>query len=257
LAGGVPDADDTPSALLALAKLQSPGRFEEIRAAAESAIVWLLDLQNRDGGIPTFCRGWGALPFDRSSPDLTAHTLRAWHEWEPEMPEAISSRIGEGKEKAIAYLKTQQRSDGSWVPLWFGNQYRRKDQENPTYGTAMVVRALDDIGLPELADSGVSWLLGNQNADGGWGSGRGTTPSTIEETSLAVSALAFRGEVGDSLNHGAKWLVEATGSGTKFDATPIGFYFARLWYYERTYPMIWAVEALSRVLRARQLDQEI
>jgi squalene-hopene/tetraprenyl-beta-curcumene cyclase len=257
LAGGVPDADDTPSALLALAKLQSPGRFEEIRAAAESAIVWLLDLQNRDGGIPTFCRGWGALPFDRSSPDLTAHTLRAWHEWEPEMPEAISSRIGEGKEKAIAYLKTQQRSDGSWVPLWFGNQYRRKDQENPTYGTAMVVRALDDIGLPELADSGVSWLLGNQNADGGWGSGRGTTPSTIEETSLAVSALAFRGEVGDSLNEGAKWLVEATGSGTKFDATPIGFYFARLWYYERTYPMIWAVEALSRVLRARQLDQEI
>jgi hypothetical protein len=40
-------------------------------------VRWLLDLQNGDGGIPTFCRGWGALPFDRSAPDLTAHALRA------------------------------------------------------------------------------------------------------------------------------------------------------------------------------------
>ncbi|MEZ6048428.1 MAG: hypothetical protein R3C11_23220 [Planctomycetaceae bacterium] len=43
---------------------------------------WLLDLQNRDGGWPTFCRGWGALPFDRSAPDLTAHALRALHQYQ-------------------------------------------------------------------------------------------------------------------------------------------------------------------------------
>ena len=41
-------------------------------------LKWLLGLQNSDGGIPTFCRGWGTLPFDRSSPDLTAHAIRAW-----------------------------------------------------------------------------------------------------------------------------------------------------------------------------------
>jgi len=28
---------------------------------------WLLGLQNSDGGVPTFCRGWGKLPFDRST----------------------------------------------------------------------------------------------------------------------------------------------------------------------------------------------
>ena len=43
------------------------------------ALDWLIHLQNRDGGWPTFCRGWGALPFDRSGCDLTAHVLRIMH----------------------------------------------------------------------------------------------------------------------------------------------------------------------------------
>src|SRR5262249_31093968 len=63
LSGGVPDADDTPGALIALHHLAS--NDAPVREAAAAGIRWLLDLQNRDGGIPTFCRGWGALPFDR------------------------------------------------------------------------------------------------------------------------------------------------------------------------------------------------
>ena len=47
------------------------------RRAALSGARWLRSLQNRDGGIPTFCRGWGQLPFDQSTSDLTAHALRA------------------------------------------------------------------------------------------------------------------------------------------------------------------------------------
>ena len=54
LPGGVPDADDTPGALLALARLD-PGDDPRIVPAAESALGWLLGLQNRDGGMPTFC----------------------------------------------------------------------------------------------------------------------------------------------------------------------------------------------------------
>ena len=64
LPGGVPDADDTPGALLALLALGAVDA--ETRSAGIAGVRWLLDLQNRDGGIPTFCRGWGALPFDRS-----------------------------------------------------------------------------------------------------------------------------------------------------------------------------------------------
>jgi squalene-hopene/tetraprenyl-beta-curcumene cyclase len=36
--------------------------------------------------------------------------------------------------------------------------------------------------------------------------------------------------------------------------SPIGFYFARLWYYERLYPMIFTVGALAAV---KALDQTI
>lgn len=245
LTGGVPDADDTPGALLAIHALGHGGK--EVTEAAISGVVWLLDLQNRDGGIPTFCRGWGALPFDRSSPDLTAHTLRAWKTWRPELPEKIQSRIDSAEKKAIRYLRREQRSDGSWIPLWFGNQHRRADEENPTYGTAMVVRSLDETGHSFLADSGASWLLAQQNRDGGWGSKKDETPSTIEETALVVSTLALRPDAVAAVERGAVWLLEKTKNGTEFDPAPIGFYFAKLWYFERSYPVIWTVEALTRI----------
>ena len=145
LPGGVPDADDTPGALLALKILADEASSAACSEAAERGIVWLLDLQNRDGGIPTFCRGWGALPFDRSSPDLTAHTLRAWDAWEDEMPVSIQKRVAIARSRALNYLRREQRADGSWVPLWFGNQHLKRDEENPTYGTAKVLMALKSL----------------------------------------------------------------------------------------------------------------
>ena len=255
LSGGVPDADDTPGALLAIHCLTEPGARGDLVPVAEAGVRWLLALQNRDGGIPTFCRGWGALPFDRSSPDLTAHTLRAWHVWRSAMPPDVQRAIDRAEEKALRYLIGQQRSNGSWSPLWFGNQHRHVDEENPTYGTALVVLSLVQIGRKDLAGEAVAWLLDQQNEDGGWGSLKDLTPSTIEETALAMSALASHGggggktsdAVGNALVKGVLWLADATGNGTRFDASPIGFYFARLWYFEKLYPVIWTVEALSRV----------
>jgi squalene-hopene/tetraprenyl-beta-curcumene cyclase len=253
LTGGVPDADDTPGALLALAVLDPAGERNDVRTAAIAGVRWLLDLQNRDGGIPTFCRGWGALPFDRSSPDLTAHTLRAWHVWRPFVDSDLQGRIDLGVEKALHFLKSQQRSDGSWSPLWFGNQHRLADEENPTYGTAKVVLAFLQTGRDDLAEPGLEWLRDHQNTDGGWGSLRDGTPSTIEETALAVSALAGAptdcAATNEVLVRGAKWLCDATKKGTAFEPSPIGFYFARLWYFEKAYPVVWTVEALSRVAK--------
>src|SRR5439155_4441619 len=74
LPGGVPDADDTAGAVMALMALAPLNTTNE----RLHGLVWLGGLQNWDGGIPTFCRGWGGLPFDRSGSDLTAHGLRAW-----------------------------------------------------------------------------------------------------------------------------------------------------------------------------------
>jgi len=251
LSGGVPDADDTAGALLALRVLDP--HDARVRAAAAAGANWLLGLQNRDGGIPTFCRGWGALPFDRSSPDLTAHALAAWAAWVGDAPPALAARIRKGMGRAMEYLVRAQRGDGAWVPLWFGNQ-SVAGYENPAYGTA---RVLDALRPAEAACGGraaapvargVRWLLGVQNAGGGWGGGPGA-PSSIEETALAVAALADRAEARDAVERGAAWLIEATDEGRRFDPAPIGFYFAKLWYHEKLYPMIFSAAALGRIAR--------
>ncbi|MGL5095458.1 MAG: prenyltransferase/squalene oxidase repeat-containing protein, partial [Planctomycetia bacterium] len=200
LSGGVPDADDTPGALLALRLLNPKGRDDRTMTAVRAGVGWLLDLQNRDGGWPTFCRGWGYLPFDRSGADLTAHALRALVAWRDELP-TLGGRIDAAVVRGVVYLEQTQRPDGSWLPLWFGCQHA-PDDENPTYGTARVLLALVDLRLTSSPQGlmAVDWLTAARNADGGWG-GAPETPSTVEETALAVEALAActlrRGDAGD------------------------------------------------------------
>ena len=255
LPGGVPDADDTAGALLALRNL---GRIDErSREAGFAGITWLLDVQNRDGGIPTFCRGWGALPFDHSSADITAHAIRAWLAWLEQLDQPLQKRVFSAMRRAINFLAKTQRADGSWIPLWFGNQFA-PTEENPTYGTARVVSALgcalhhpEIHGSPvtSLHNSGIAWLVRSQNGDGGWGGNAGIV-SSVEETALAVHALASAShwdirQTSAALQQGLHWLIHRVESGEWTQPSSIGFYFAKLWYYERLYPLIFTVGALA------------
>ena len=47
---------------------------------------------------------------------------------------------------------------------------------------------------------------------------------------------------------GLDWLVERTHAGREFAASPIGFYFAKLWYYEKLYPIVYTLAAAGRAL---------
>ena len=294
LSGAVPDADDTPGVLLALARFHDETVIGDplrkpMEKAAEEGLQWLLDLQNRDGGWPTFCKGWGRLPFDRSGVDLTAHAIRAFHAWTPNLNELCEnsitvctmcrsmvidrSKVGEAVNRGFDYLERMQREDGSWLPLWFGNQHE-SDEENPIYGTGRVLLAYTELGRheEEACVKGVRFLLSSQNDDGGWGGGP-TGPSdsnsgwasSIEETSVALEALASvapnSGEPEDaqrlesSLQRAADWLGDQVEQGRFTEPSPIGFYFAKLWYYERLYPLTFGTAALGRLLRREEFKK--
>ena len=123
-AGGVPDADDTAGALTALYELGEPDAAT-IRAA-EAGIEWLLNLANRDGGIPTFCPGWGTLPFDRSTPEITAHALRAWNCWRSSVNAKLQGRVARATAKAFQYLQQNQNATDRSFHFGLAMNPRRK-----------------------------------------------------------------------------------------------------------------------------------
>ena len=257
--GSVPDGDDTPGVILTLLQLSEE---EYVFKTVIRACLWLHDLQNSDGGFSTFTKGWGKLPFDRSSCDLTGHCIlamavvlsRCCPVLRPEEKLKIKAMLF----KATCYLQEHQQADGSWLPLWFGNQHT-SDHANPVYGTARVLTYLQDvIAQTSLCSSGIlekfaamiskasHYLHNVQNPDGSWG-GALNVSGSIEETALAISALSIDKSFLDSCLQGMTWL-DQNEQLFGLQASPIGLYFASLWYCEKLYPLTSYLEAATRLL---------
>lgn len=251
LSGSVPDGDDTSGALVALFHLLGGKPCAEV----ECGLEWLMWLQNNDGGMPTFCKGWGKLPFDRSAPDITAHAILAMGLWIPRLEGKVREKVERSFERMLGWMKRQTADASSgWVPLWFGDQ-DAEDEKAPVYGTATAIDYLMSTHIPEaveIAESKIGFIVNTQNEDGGWGGNVGVK-SKVTYTARALGALAhFPDRYEVEKQRGWDYLYARFKAGTLYDREPIGLYFARLWYSEYLYNVTFLLNALYTELNAKK-----
>ena len=120
-------------------------------------------------------------------------------------------------------------------------------------GVRFLVATMRDDGSWPIDTNLATWvttLSEAQNTDGGWGGSGGVT-SSIEETGVVMAALGRSVADGDehqvtkAVARGAHWLIDATVGGAEPEAAPLGLHFARLWYYEELYPVVFALAGLA------------
>jgi len=249
--GSVPDADDTAAALIALYHLGEPASSDTVQRGIE----WLLNLQNvagriapfpRDGGIPTFCRGWGKLPFDLSCPDISAHAFKAFSCFEAGLPQRLQKRVARAKRRILRYLQNVQRDDGAFIPLWFGDQ-KAESKEAPVYGSAVVLEHLqgfDDPAAQEMLHKTKAFLLAAQHATGGWGSSD-SEQDYATVTARCVTALRPYSEAQSAIERARDFLRPYMQHPHTIPPEPIGLYFAHLWYSEELYGPVFLMSALG------------
>jgi squalene-hopene/tetraprenyl-beta-curcumene cyclase len=147
--------------------------------------------------------------------------------------------------KGVEFLLTSVRADGSW-PM---------DTNLTVKDTAQAVTALRwDLSkrVPAPKDVPTNAPPPLEKAD----------PSeklhgSVEETALAIEALIAlhdqqaspEDRVNSAMEKGIFWLTEAILEGRYDDPSPIGSYFAKLWYHERLCPRIIAVQTLDRAAK--------
>lgn len=143
----------------------------------ENAVNVCLTLQNEDGGWATYENtrgfGWyeqlnpsevfGDIMIDYSYVECSMATLTALYEFHERYPEHRATEILHAIEKGKNFLKTIQRSDGSWYGSWaccfcYG----------VWFGVEGLVKAGENPGCPEIQKA-CAFLLSQQRANGGWG----------------------------------------------------------------------------------------
>ena len=272
-----PDVDDTTAAILAFLKQDS----ESARSSCVmQATLWVLGMQNRDGG-------WGAfdldndklflnkIPFsdmdslcDPSTADVTGRIVEAFglllQGGDLDTKSQFTRRIEYACSRGIAYLESIQEPSGAWYGRW-GSNY--------VYGTSNVL-----CGLAEAPDAAtartermvataIQWLKSVQNDDGGWGeeldsykdvSRAGHGESTASQTAWALMALLAHCPYDDkAIHHGVSYLINSQISKNEHQAywpeaqyTGTGFpnhFYLGYSLYAHYFPMM----ALGRYARAR------
>lgn len=227
--------------------------YKHSLAALSRGLYWLLAMQNRDGGWGAFDRDNDRhflcyVPFadhnamiDPSTADVTGRVLEALGK--------LGRRLGDPHvDRAVAFLRGCQESDGCWLGRW-GVNY--------VYGTWQALNGLAAVGVsPDdpMVLAGANWLLAHQQSCGGWGESpdtyeqpelRGQGPVTISQTAWAVLGLVAAGRANHPAVHrGIHYLIDTqnddgTWSETEFTGT--GFprvFYLRYHYYHIYFPLM-------------------
>lgn len=112
-----------------------------------------------------------------------AHVLEAFGQYQRVADGPDDARRAATVAKVAAWLRHQQRRDGSWRDRWHASPY---------YATFCAALALDAFGGAQSAAAvghAVHWALATQRADGSWGRWAGTA----EETAYALQLLLATG----------------------------------------------------------------
>lgn len=210
------DVDDAAMGLCALKEIDFADRelIGRKKEAIRKAERWLSNMQNEDGGWPTYVKGQeisipGSEPLvsnDPSTIDVTAHVLSA-------LSQLGYTAKSELVQKALEWLKLNQTQEGAWWGRW-GLCY--------TYSTWAVLQCSADLQIhaeePHVRKA-VDWLKHHQNPDGGWGESylayhdpghAGIGPSTAEQTSWGILGLLAANEDVDSepIKRGVEYLLK-------------------------------------------------
>ena len=256
-----PDLDDTAVVVMAMDRFSRRRAVRgepDFREAVARGREWVLGLQSANGG-------WGAFDADNTSEYLN-HIPFADHGALLDPPTAdvtarcvsMIAQLGNAADaralaKALRFLRRSQEPDGSWYGRW-GMNY--------VYGTWSALCALNAAGVdpqaPEVRRA-VAWLIGAQNADGGWGETGDSyaldhpchqrAPSTASQTSWALLGLMAAGDVRHpAVARGIDYLVRRQNAGgfwnePQFTATG----FPRVFYLRYGgYAMFFPLWALAR-----------
>ncbi|MEP4685168.1 MAG: squalene--hopene cyclase, partial [Rhodopirellula bahusiensis] len=106
------------------------------------------------------------------------------------------------------------------------------------------ISSLEETAL--AVEALVSWwarIPGNEGGQSG--------PNDISDGSLWDASM--RSSLRAAILSGTRWLIDAVQRERHQVAWPIGFYFAKLWYYERLYPLVFTTAALGRVMQRDEL----